>query len=86
MSNQIELHYIKTADGKMWYFSDITRRGLIEEGLKELYKFFLTKPTREQFNQHPGIQRLLREVPECRLTYQKHICDNVVFDSHKQVL
>jgi len=85
MSNQVQLFYIK-AGGMVWYFDDISRRGLIEESLKTFTEFMQTRPSREQFDQHPGIQRLLREVPECRMTYQKHIRESVAFESHKPLL
>ena len=85
MSNQVELYYLKQGE-MMWYFDDINRKGLIEEGLKQLHEFMQTKPSRKEFDQHPGIQRILREVPECRMTYQKHIRENVAFESHKPLL
>lgn len=84
MSNPVELFYLKAGE-MVWYFDDISRRGLIEEGIKTITEFMLTKPSRKQFDQHPGIQRLLREVPELRAKYQKHIRESVAFDSHTPV-
>lgn len=84
MSNQINVYYIKSG-AMVWYFDDINRRSVIEAGLVQLHAFMLTKPSRKQFDQNPDIQRLLREVPELRAKYQKHIRDNVVFDSHTPV-
>jgi len=85
MSNPVELYYLKQGD-RMWYFDDISRKGLIEQGLKTITEFMLSGPSRQEFDQHPGIQRILREVPECRQTYQKHIRESVAFESHKRVL
>ena len=84
MSNQVNLFYLKSGD-MVWYFDDINRKGLIEEGLKQLQEFVKTKPSRKEFDQHPGIQRILREVPELRAKYQKHIRESVAFDSHTPV-
>jgi hypothetical protein len=85
MSNTVELYYLKVGE-MTWYFDDISRKGLIEQGIKTITEFMQTKPSRKEFDQHPGIQRILREVPECRQTYQKHIRESVVFESHKRLL
>lgn len=85
MSDTINLFYLKTADGRVWYFDDINRKSIIEQGLLQLYEFVKTRPSRKEFDQHPGIQRILREVPECRASYQRHICESVKFDSHTPV-
>lgn len=84
MSDQVNFYYIKSGE-IMWYFDDINRRSVIESGLVQLHAFMLTKPSRKEFDQNPGIQRLLREVPELRAKYQKHIRESVVFDSHTPV-
>ena len=85
MSDQVQTYYVKMGE-TVWYFSDINRRHLIEQGVKTITEFMQTKPTREQFDQHPGIQRILREVPECRASYQKHIRQTVEFDSDSPIL
>ena len=84
MSNPVELFYLKQGE-MVWYFDDISRRGQIEAGLKQLQEFVKTTSSRQEFDQHPGIQRILREVPELRARYQKHIRETVAFDSHTPV-
>jgi hypothetical protein len=84
MSNQVELYYVKVGLA-VFYFTDISRRSLIEESLKQLFEYQKSVISREQFDQHPGIQRILREVPECRGKYQQRIRENVEFDSHTPV-
>jgi hypothetical protein len=81
MSDQVELFYVKT-NLAVFYFTDITRKSLIEESLKQLFDYQKSVISRQQFERHPGIQRILREVPECRASYQKHIRQSVKFDSH----
>jgi hypothetical protein len=84
MSNQVQLYYVKVGLA-VFYFTDISRRSLIEKSLKQLFEYQKNVISREQFEQHPGIQRILREVPECRAKYQQRIRENVEIDSHTPV-
>jgi hypothetical protein len=72
----VELFYFKVGEAK-WYFSDISRKSLIEQGMRTLIAFMATKPSPEEFSNNVIIQNILSEVPECSLAYQKHLRDNI---------
>jgi hypothetical protein len=86
MTNSIQLFYLRTPDGHTWYFNDSSRKDLIAQSLKIIQDFMRTGPSRAEFESNSEIQRIFREVPECTLAYQKHIVENIEFESHNAIM
>jgi hypothetical protein len=80
----VELFYIK-ANGMFWYYTDISRKSLIEQGIRTIHSFMLTKPSPEEFRNNVIVQNILSEVPECSLAYQKHLRENIQIDTSTPV-
>ena len=68
-----------------WYYTDPSRRDLVAQGLMVIHKYMNSqpKPTQEQFSANTEIQRIFREVPECRLSYQNKIRQQVEISDYR---
>jgi hypothetical protein len=76
--------YIK-ANGVYFYFTDLQRKSVIEDAIKQMISYMRKVTTDKQFDNHKGIQHLLKTVPELTASYQANVRENFVPDQHSPI-